>query len=223
MSVRELSREFESLIGSSTPLVAAWSGLHPALAGCVDLRDVVEAIRAAPDPALHALMREVGDGCPLAARVILQALLPKALLLSRSDRSATAMDYVAHLWLRIIDYPLARRPHRIAANLVLDTLKAVRAERGQALVLLEPQELTELSGIVGPPEPTRVTRGLLRTALDRSLVDPHTHNVLATVYAEGLSTEETAKRFGVTPNTIRRRCTRGIRAMAARAHELAAA
>lgn len=168
-------------------------------------------------------MQEAGDGCPIAARVILQALLPKALLLSRSDRSATAMDYVAHLWLRIIDYPLARRPHRIAGNLVLDTLKAVRAERGQVLVLLEPQEFQELPGVVGPPDPTRAARGLLRHALDRSLVDPHTYNVLATVYSEGLSTEETAQRFGVTPNTIQRRCTRGIRAIAARVHELAAA
>lgn len=223
MSVRELSREFESLTRSSTPLVAAWSRRHQPLAGCVELPDVVEAVRRAPDPALRSLLREVGAGCPLAARVILQALLPKVLVMSRNDRTAFTMDYVAHLWLRIIDYPLARRPDRIAANLVLDTLKSVRADRGQALVLLEPDQLHELPGIISPPDPEPTARGLLRHALDRSMVDPHTYNVLASVYADGLSNEETAKRFGVTPNTVQRRCTRGLRAIAARAEELVVA
>lgn len=222
MSVRELLREFESLTTSSTPLVAAWARRHPVLAGCVELRDVLTAVRPDPDAVLGALLQETADGCMVAGRVVLQALLPKMITMAGRDAEPGVLDdYVCALWLRIIDYPLDRRPQRIAANLVLDTLKTVRAERGAQLVLLDRAQIHALPWLRGEPTRRPDPHTLLRAAMDRGLVDPHTHNVLASVYAEGLSSAETAKRFGVTPNAIQRRCRRGIRAIAARAHELA--
>ncbi|WP_432559309.1 RNA polymerase sigma factor [Granulicoccus sp. GXG6511] len=220
MGVAELVREFEWLSETGAPRVAAWVDRHPALAGCVNLADVVEAVRTDPDPVLQALLREVGAGCLLAARVVLQTMLPKMIVMSRSDRGAFVMDYVAQLWLRILAYPLDRRPRRIAANLALDTLKAVQAERRPGVVLLEPHRFAELPGMVAP-DPPRETRGLLRTALDRGLVDPHTHAVLTSVYAEGCSDKEAAGRYGVSPVTIQRRCQRGVRILSAHAVELA--
>ena len=222
MGVSELVREFEWLSERGTPRVALWADRQPALAGCVELGDVLKAVRADPDPALHALLSELRAGCLLAARVVLHALLPKMIVMSRADRGAFVMDYVAHLWLRNLDYPLDRRPQRIAANLARDTLKAVQAERRQGVVLLEPHRFTEVPVLVDP-DPPRKTRGLLRTALDRGLVDPHTHAILASVYADGFSAKEAARRYGVSPITIQRRCRRGVKRLAAHADELATA
>lgn len=238
MGVGALVREFEWLADRSARQVTAWAGQHPALAGCTDLAAVLAAVRLEPDPVLHALLTEVRAGCGVAARVVLQAMLPKLLLMSRSDRGAFAMDYVAQLWLRIHTYPLARRPERIAANLALDTLKAVQAERGQAVVLVDERRLEgaattpDRGSVVHAPFPVLrsdngrpagdVARELLRTAVERRLVDPHTHAVLASVFADGLSEQEVARRYQVTPLTIRRRCNKGITALAEHAHELAA-
>ncbi|MDO5500920.1 MAG: hypothetical protein Q4F67_14690 [Propionibacteriaceae bacterium] len=220
MSVGALLREFEWLAGRCTPLVAAWVRRHPVLTGCVGLRDVLAAVRADPDAVLSALLWETRAGCVVAGRVVLQALLPKIIVMSRTDRGAFAMDYVGALWLRINDYPLEERPHRIAANLALDTLKAVHAERGHGLVLLEPQAITGLPGVLDQPRAGPDTRGLLRTAVERGVVDTHTHAVLVSVFAEGFSREETAERYQVTPLTIQRRCRHGIQQLRAHADEL---
>ena len=66
---------------------------------------------------------------PLAARLVLQALLPglKALagrlLLEADERDEVWSALLAHCWERIRSYPLERRPARIAANTLLDTLQ----------------------------------------------------------------------------------------------------
>lgn len=222
MSVRELLREFEWLAKSSAPLVAAWARRHSALAGCAALRDVLAAVRADPDAVLGALLQETADGCVVAGRVVLQALLPKMITMAGRDGEPGVLDdYLSALWLRIIDYPLDRRPQRIAANLVLDTRKTVRAERGRELVLLDRAQLHAVPWLRGEPTQRPDARKLLRAAMDRGLVDPHTHNVLTSVYADGFTSAETAERFGVTHSTIRRRCNRGLRTLAARVHELA--
>lgn len=221
MSVRELLREFDWLAGRSTPRVAAWARRHPALAGCEGLRDVLAVVREDPDPVLGALLHEVEGGCLVAGRVVLQALLPKMIVLAGRDPEPGVLDdYLSVLWLRITDYPLERRPRRIAANLVLDTMKTVRAERGHGLVLVDRAQIACLPWLRGEPVRRPDARRLLRAAMDRGLVDPHTHAVLASVYADGYSHEEAAQRYRVSPTTIQRRCTRGIRTLAAHAEEL---
>ena len=71
---------------------------------------------------------------PLAARLVLQALLPglKAvagrLLFDADERDAVWSALLVHCWERIRRYPLERRPTRIAANTLLDTLQKTTRE-----------------------------------------------------------------------------------------------
>lgn len=221
MSIRALVREFECLAQEGTPVVAAWARRHPALADCQELPDTLAAIRADPDPVLRALLEEVAAGSSLAGRVVLQAFLPKLISMAAPDPSTGALDdYLSAFWLRTRDYPLQRRPDRIPANLVLDTLKTVRSERHKHLVLVDPLRV-EQWGSVHEPARRPDARGLLRTAMDRGLIDPHIHGVLACIYTDGLTPDEAAARYRVSTTTIQRRCRRGIKSLAAHAGELA--
>src|SRR5439155_10227472 len=70
----------------------------------------------------------------LAGRVVFQAMLPGLKSLSlRLGRSVVSFEELwqvlfACLWERIMTYPVERRPSRVAANLLRDTLKRTLAE-----------------------------------------------------------------------------------------------
>jgi hypothetical protein len=97
--------------------------------------------RAAPgdaDRALNSLAVRAVEGDDLAARVLLQRLLPGARSLARRwwairDPDERAAITVTAVWARIRAYPIARRPQRIAANILLDAAndlrRAVAADR----------------------------------------------------------------------------------------------
>ena len=96
---------------------------------CRSLDDVLSAARLNSDPVLAALLTEVSIGDQLAGRVVLQALIGRMVRMAQRDPRASIDDYLAWLWCVINSYPLQRRPVRIAANLSMDTLKAVSRER----------------------------------------------------------------------------------------------
>ena len=87
---------------------------------------------AVKDRALSALLVRARTE-PLAARVVLQAMLPGLKSLSaRLSRSVVNFEELwqilfACLWERIVTYPVERRPRRVAANLLRDTLKRTLA------------------------------------------------------------------------------------------------
>jgi hypothetical protein len=90
--------------------------------------------RAGPaeaDAVLLALVRGVVTGDELAARVLLQLLLPGTRNLARrwwalGDHDERAAAAVAAVYQRIKRYPLTRRPGRIAANVLLDAARDLR-------------------------------------------------------------------------------------------------
>jgi hypothetical protein len=116
-----------------------WSQHEAALAGFATPEQLLRHLRGlrgrprAEDEILAALVRQA-QADPLAARVVLQALLPglKALagriLLEAGERDELWASLLAHCWERIRCYPLERRPSRIAANTLLDTLKKTTRE-----------------------------------------------------------------------------------------------
>lgn len=219
MSVAALQQDFETLARCQSTVVAVWAGRHPVLAGCHDLCDVLAAVPTNADGVLAALLLEVAEGCPVAPRVVLQAMLPKMIRMAGKDAAASLADYLAHLWLRIASYPLARRPERIAANLALDTLKAVKADQAsRAIPVADFDDRARAE-----PTDEFTARRLLRAAVDLRLIDPTLHATMLSVYAEGLSEPAAAARHRVTPTTLRRRCNRGIKQMAAYASQLAEA
>jgi Mg-chelatase subunit ChlI len=134
--------EAEWLTLSAGPIAVRlriWARLEPALAGFATpqllLRHLLSrrATHSGKDDVLAALVRQARTD-PLAARLVLQALLPglKALagrlLLEADERDEVWSALLAHCWERIRRYPLERRPSRIAANTLLDTLQKTTRE-----------------------------------------------------------------------------------------------
>ena len=105
------------------------------LADAVTLADLERHVRSSPpevaDRILLALVARAVDGDQLAARVLLQLLLPGTRNLARrwwalgdhDERAAAAVTAVYH---RIRTYPLERRPGRVAANILLDAARELR-------------------------------------------------------------------------------------------------
>jgi hypothetical protein len=88
------------------------------------------------DRVLVSLVARAVDRDALAARVLLQLLLPGARRLARrwwalGDQDERAAAAVAAVYERIRQYPLDRRPARVAANVLMDAgLDLRRATRG---------------------------------------------------------------------------------------------
>lgn len=227
--VDELNDEWQCLSAASSVAVKGWAELHACLAGCRQLADVTDAIRSAPDPVLGALLSETARGDVLAGRTVLQAMLGKLVRMTEVDAQAEVDDYVAELWNRICTYPLERRPARIAANLALDALKGVherRARQGPCCVVpWPPDELVDLldgltargRGSEPLPSDGPSAEGVLSLARASDLVSPDTARLLLSVYSEGLSGAEAATRHRTTPGSVRVRCSRAVRHLAAHA------
>jgi hypothetical protein len=90
--------------------------------------------RATPEQAdrvLVALVSEAIEGHEVAARTLLQLLLPGTRNLARrwwalGDDDERAAAAVAAVYRRIRNYPLARRPGRVAANVLMDAAHELR-------------------------------------------------------------------------------------------------
>ena len=124
------------------------------------------------------------------------------------------------LWCAVVTYPVHRRPASVAANLALDTLKAVARDRRPPADLAMPPHLVVVAadrrqtGVVGGP----AVRGpeaeqVLDRAREHGLVDPRTRAVLHSVYAEGMPGDLAARRHGLTPAALRSRCSRALRVL----------
>ena len=123
--VGALDQEWGELVGMHPEAVMAWAVRHPVLAPYRSLDDVLVAAKQSPDAVLAALLAEVAAGDRLAGRVVLQALVGRIARMAQRDPRSGIDDYLAALWQVIDNYPLRRRPVRIAANLSMDALQAV--------------------------------------------------------------------------------------------------
>jgi hypothetical protein len=127
----DLLDALEHAAGRSARL-AEWASCEPVLAGldAISLRAVLSDDRPPvaydrKDALLAALVRLAATD-PDAGLTIVACLVPglRAMLARHGgpDREEATAELVAALWHRIARYPLDRRPHRIAANLLLDAL-----------------------------------------------------------------------------------------------------
>jgi hypothetical protein len=118
-------------------LFRTWARRRPALAQTPTPTRLLSFLREPgrnedKDALLRALLAEARRE-PLAARLVLEALLPglkaqaRRLLVQSVEREVVWTLLLASAWERIVTYPLERRPNRIAANIVLDTLRATLA------------------------------------------------------------------------------------------------
>jgi hypothetical protein len=136
-----LNAEWRSLCATaaSAAVVSGWASGRPALAGAHTLDGLLLRIThgkpAGRDAVLLALLELASNGDRLAGRVVLQAMLPKAVRLAMSvvrrpdvlgDREEAQARALAALWQAIATYPLAARPGQVTGNLALDTLALIQ-------------------------------------------------------------------------------------------------
>lgn len=220
--VAALDAEWEASQAKMTEVVVRWACEHHELAACGSAAEVLERIRKRPDPTLRRLIAIAQAGGPdarLAAFIIVKSMLGKLILMARTERSDIA-DWIGALWLIIHDHPLRRRPQRIAANLSLDTRKAVLASQDRRQISVDAASWDQMADApVAEPSASEV----LRAASRLGLLDATTHAVLTSVYADGLDGRRAARAHHTTPGTIRWRCSRAVRLLAAHRAELLAA
>lgn len=223
--INALNAEWEHLVTETAPLGPQWTGLHPALSGCVCLDDLLDAVRAAPDAILWLLLDATAHGDELAGRVVMQAMLGKLVRMASVDRAAGADEYVAAMWCRIRTYPLQTRPRKIAANLALDVLKTVNQEKhwgrrapevalvssAELMDLLHTQSVTRAQLDHGADVALLSATTVIHVADQLGLIDQETRDVLLSVYAEGLSSRAAAVRHRTNAAMIRFRCSKAVR------------
>jgi hypothetical protein len=159
-------------------------------------------------------------GDELAGRVLIQLALPRLDVMARRDPCHELGDYVGEFWLRLACYPLQRRPSKVMANLTLDTLKSVtREHRRRPLV----QDDLVQDDLAGGNTPRLDARRVIQAATDLRLIDERTLRVLREVYLEGWPSREAGERLGMSAESVRWRCSHGVRALARHAKALAAA
>lgn len=223
----QLDTEWERLRASpaATAALDRWGRTEPALAGFDDLDRLRAAVHDRGDPAgsdriLSALVRlaaVTGHGDLLAARVVLQLLLPGAIRLARSlagatgDLTAVEAAVFAELTILIRTYPWQRRPRSTAANLLLDCRQ--RLSRGYARTRPEVSVGLRL-GEVQPDRQTSSARGwleppdalalkdLLWWARRRGVLDPFETRLLVASHVQDIPMTELATRFGRSRSSL---------------------
>jgi hypothetical protein len=233
--VEALDQEWRELVDSQRTAVRRWADRYEAMAPCRTLDDVLSLTTLNSDAVLLALLTEVSrDHDQLAARVVLQTLVGRMVRMAQRDPRCSTEDYLAALWCVINSYPLSRRSTRIAANLSLDTLKAVSNDRRwlrRGDVMLWPssellEELLAPVGLDGSPYDSLPSGDIeVRRVLDASrllsLIGTSDALLLQRVYAEGWSGDRAARQFRMSECTVRVRCSKAVRRLAAHAVELA--
>lgn len=150
---QEIHRELASEVLASR--FAVWSQSDPTLRRFRSAGDMMRFLRSRPssveeDAVLRPLVAQAMRD-PLAGQLVLFAVLPglknlaRRSLVSVEEREELWSALLACVWEQIRSYPLERRPRRIAANLLLDTLRhtlrAMRASRTSEQPLArEPRE-----------------------------------------------------------------------------------
>lgn len=192
-----------------SPAPSSWR--HTLPEGVRTLGDVFACVPADPDAVLLALLAAQEAGDRLAGRVVVQAMVPKLVRMAVRDETATFDDYLAALWVRVATYPVTRRPRSVAANLALDALKAVKAAQPPALRVLP---------TVPVHDPLADATTVLDAGVRLGVIDRLTRRTLEAVYVDGRTSRAAADLLGMTADTVRWRCSKGVRALRAVAGEL---
>ncbi len=117
---------------------AEWSQHEPALAGLSSPAALLRFLRSQPSPTdRNAVLRPLiarASTDAAAGRLVLHALLPglknlaRRLLINAEEREELWASLLCCAWERIRTYSVERRPNRIAANVLLDTMHAALDE-----------------------------------------------------------------------------------------------
>jgi DNA-directed RNA polymerase specialized sigma24 family protein len=173
--------------------------------------------RAEKDAVLCALLRWARLE-PIGARVVLEAIRPGLLNLSaRIMRDAREREELwsamfAAVWEGIRRYPVERRPRRVAANLLLDTLHLTLDQLGResawrnvALGSLDSDRRPAPEKFDGDVD------GLLGDAVRACAISPDEAEVILSSRIDGVDLADLARSAGVSYNTMKLRRQRAER------------
>lgn len=212
--LHQLNHEWTELLSHSP--IPTWSTTIPEVAACVCAGDVLALLPGFAEPVLSGLVRLAQAGDQLAARTVLQAMLPKLVRMSRTGIARSRRDALDDLVSAMAARILTHRPRRssTAGNLALDSLKdALHLWQGRSPgseVALPTNTLEFLGRADTPPLEGEVAE-VLSTALDQGWISQSTHDLLDAVYGtHGASSTEVAARLGCQPATVRSRCRNGV-------------
>src|SRR5581483_3021885 len=182
-----------------------WAGRHEGLARFAGLGGLADA-----DEVLAALAA-LAPCDPLAARVVLQLLLPGCRAVSRRlawavpDREERDALVVACAYARIRSYPIERRPAAIAANVLLDTAKAARRAAAAHPATVPLEEAAVVTVDVPEPSAAEELLDILVAEVRSGRLDEADGQAIALTRVGGLSVEEVALRQRCHPGSVRRR------------------
>jgi hypothetical protein len=183
------------------------------------------------DPVLLALATLAADD-DLAARVLLQLLLPGTVSLASRVRWRYGADApaasVAAVWERIRTYPIDRRPHAVAANILLDARKRLVAGHGRDGA--DHRDETDIERLRLPAGdlygrcddlPASIeARRLLDQAVVERVITVDEHSLLSARHLYDTPAEVLAQAAKIHPDTIRRRWRRAEQRLRAAAPAL---
>jgi hypothetical protein len=222
-----------------TPLPADWRQ-DEALAPHRTLAELIAVTERRADPAASdrvlAALARLASASPaddLAARTLLQMLLPGAKALARrlpwlGDRGERAAAITACLYERIRTYPFDRRPARIAANLLGDTRQRLLYHaRGAGRPLEVSLECLAEQGMVAEPPPLGPTAAeellaLLTWAVGGGHLTRAQAHLIGQSRIAGTPCDELAQAAGLGAHSLRRRRQRAERALRVAARRLGA-
>jgi DNA-directed RNA polymerase specialized sigma24 family protein len=220
--VMSLSRDWQLLVCGPLPArLRAWAVEEPALAPFAgEPARLIAFLRgpagaAAKDELLQALVRIAAEES-LAARVVLHALMPGLkriagrVLLDLSERDELWALLLAHAWERIRRYPLARRPQRIAANILLDTLRRTTRELERERRRRHRSVTGEASHCPSSDQRAEATRILL-DATSTGAISQLEARIIFAIRVERCSLADAAAEEGLPYNVLRVRLQRAER------------
>jgi DNA-directed RNA polymerase specialized sigma24 family protein len=227
LPVDDLSLESDWQLVLRSPCVSArfraWRVREPALTRFTDPAALMRFMRATgpraeKDAVLCALLAWAKDEA-IGGRVVLQAIMPGLLNLSaRVLRNARERDELwstifLAVWEGIRDYPVTRRPRRVAANLLLDTLHSVLDELGRESAwraMLSDANFHGVETIEDQGEHSDVDT-LLDSAVRAGAVTSEEAEVILASRIDGLELAELARAAGVSYNAMKLRRQRAER------------
>jgi DNA-directed RNA polymerase specialized sigma24 family protein len=218
-------RDWQQAVHSTllTARFAAWRLKAPALAQFDDPAALVRFMRvpgsrAEKDAILCALLIWAKHE-PAGARVVLQTIWPGLLRLTarimpdgREREELRSIMYLA-VWEGIRDYPVSRRPRRVAANLLLDTMHRTLVELGRESAWLAARSSTgiERHGHETSDELASDVDSLIDEAVRAGAVSAQEAETILESRIDGVELAELARRAGVSYNTMKLRRQRAER------------
>ncbi len=215
----------------ASPLLRArfdlWRGSEPALARFTDTAAVIRFLRGPGEPiekdavllALLAWARRE----PVGGRVVLEAIQPGLLnLIVRLTRDARDPDTMAatifaSVWEGIRCYPLESRRRRVAANLLLDTLKRTLKVMGRESEWQARRVELNRAGGTAPTDEAEELRGarnvvaVLVRAVEAGAITGEEATVILATRIDGCRLAEVAQSAGLSLNAMRVRRHRAER------------